>query len=344
MTYMEKEILEQPTVLKHSFEINKEVFEQITKAVKERKIKSIVFSARGSSDNSGVYLKYMFEVYCKLPLSFAAPSVITVYKSDLDFSDALVIGVSQSGAAKDVLSVIEAANRQKALTLTITNYPESPLGKAGNYHLNLGVGEEKSVAATKTFTAQMYLLGCLAAAISGREELIEEFKNIPEGIAHVFDHMETIQEVAKEMTDVKDCFVLGRGFQYGITKEIALKLQETTYIKALSFAISDFYHGPLAMTDETSTVLMLAPNDETWENSLEMIEKLNEQKSNIIVFTDNEHPIEGCKGDIVLPKHSKHAFPFLAIVAAQLFALHVSLAKGLNPDVPRSLNKVTVTV
>jgi glucosamine--fructose-6-phosphate aminotransferase (isomerizing) len=137
---------------------------------------------------------------------------------------------------------------------------------------------------------------------------------------------------------------LGRGFQYAITKEIALKLQETTYIKALPFATSDFYHGPLAMADDKSNVLVLAPVDETWVNSIEIIERLSQQNCNLYIITDKEDGLDNHENQIVIPKFSLHSFPFTCIVTAQLLALNISLNKGLNPDIPRSLNKVTVTL
>jgi len=341
---MEKEIFEQSSTLKQSLLINEKTLSIIKSELKERKIRTVIFSARGSSDNTGVYFKYMCEVYCNIPVSLAAPSVFTLYKSDLDFTDTLVIGVSQSGEAKDVLAVIEAANKQHAYTITITNYPNSPLAKAGCQHMVLGVGEEKSVAATKTFTAQLYLLGLLAATMSDNESLYEGFKNIPLSLSLVLEKADEIKRIAKLLSKKLDCFVLGRGFQYAIAKEIALKLQETTYMKALSFAISDFYHGPFALADANSNFIIIAPKDETWENSQQIIEDLKKLNSHILVITDDVHFTDDYCQYLTIPIQSVYGFPFLSIVAGQLLALHISLEKGLNPDVPRSLNKVTITV
>ena len=344
MTFMEKEISEQPSVLFETLTINKDIIKKISNEVEKRHIKTIIFSARGSSDNTGVYFKYMIEVFSHIPVSLAAPSVFTLYNSDLDFSNSLVIGVSQSGAAEDVLSVINSAKKQNALTVTLTNYTDSKLAKASDFHLHLGVGEEKSVAATKTFTSELYLLGLLAASIAKNDDLYNELLNVPNEIEHIMEKKEDIKLIAKSFAKSNDCFVLGRSFQYAIAKEMALKLQETTYIKAIPFAISDFYHGPFALADELSNIIVFAPKDETWENSIKLIDDLKKLKSKIIVITNKEIYQDKEIISLILPKISTYAFPYAGMVAGQLLALYTSLEKGLNPDVPRSLSKVTITV
>ncbi|MCK4552126.1 MAG: SIS domain-containing protein [Tenericutes bacterium] len=340
MTFMEKEIFEQPDRLVESYLYNKEKFKVIRDEIKKRKIKSVIFTARGSSDNSGIYFKYLCEVICRIPVSFAAPSVITLYDSEIDLLDSLVIGVSQSGQAEDVLSVIDSANKQGVLTVTITNYEDSPIAKAGNFHLHLHVGEEKSVAATKTFMAQMYLLGMLVSYMSDDEQLYKDLIQVPNEIAKAANNKH-IEVMAKKFINVKDCFILARGYNYAIAEEFALKLQETTYIKALSYAISDFYHGPLALMDNTSNFIVLAPDDETSDNSYDMIEAIKQRDSSIIIFTDSSKYSK--ENTLSLQKNSRYITPYTYIITAQLFALKVSLGKGINPDVPRGLKKVTIT-
>jgi len=193
ITHMEKEIFQQKSCLENAYKINLNVLENISSHLKRNKIKSVIFAARGSSDNSGVLFKYLFETICKIPVSFAAPSVITLYNSKIDYSSSLVIGVSQSGQAADVLAIVEEANSQKAMTITITNYPESPLARAGSYHLFLDTGEEKSVAATKTFMTQMYLLGLLVGFIDNNETMIDDFKKLPKKLDLENSVLETIK-------------------------------------------------------------------------------------------------------------------------------------------------------
>ncbi|MCK5731655.1 MAG: SIS domain-containing protein, partial [Tenericutes bacterium] len=146
---------------------------------------------------------------------------------------------------------------------------------------------------------------------------------------------------AKKFINVKDCFILARGYNYAIAEEFALKLQETTYIKALSYAISDFYHGPLALMDNNSNFIVLAPDDETSDNSYDMIEAIKQRDSSIIIFTDSSKYSK--ENTLPLQKNSRYITPYTYIITAQLFALMVSLGKGINPDVPRGLKKVTIT-
>lgn len=341
MTHMQQEILEQPIRLKESFEYNYPVLQEIAKEFREKKIHHIVLAARGSSDKAGIYFKYLSEIKLSIPVTFAAPSVVTIYKKDVDYADSLVIGVSQSGQAKDVIAVLDSANRQNAMTVTITNYENSQLAKTGKYHLHLHVGEEKSIAATKTFTAQLFLLGLLVSLIGQDKPFENALFELPNILKNVLGRIDEIQGLAKLYANVKSCFVLGRGYQYAIAEEVALKLMETTYIHAFSYAFSDFYHGPLALADEHAHALIFAPSDETFDNSLEMISELKKKKVHLIVFSD--HEIKGLEHVLVLPKASPEVMPMVNVVAAHLFAMFVAIEKGLNPDSPRSLKKVTIT-
>lgn len=341
ITHMEQEIFQQKSCLENAYKININVLEDIAAHLKHNKIKSVIFAARGSSDNSGVLFKYLFETLCKIPVSFAAPSIVTLYKSKIDYSSSLVIGVSQSGQAADVRAIIESANEQKAMTITITNYPDSPLAKAGSYHLFLDTGEEKSVAATKTFMTQMYLLGLLVGYIGEDKGLIEDLKTLPDKLDLTSKVLQQIKNEAQAFKTVNSAFILGRGYQYAIAKEFALKMQETTYIQALSYSIADFYHGPFAMISKDSFAIVLVPEDETYEDGVKMLEALKKADSQVLVLTTDKSL--DAERKIVIPSISKYQAPFVNIFVGQYFCLNLALAKGLNPDEPRGLKKVTVT-
>jgi glutamine---fructose-6-phosphate transaminase (isomerizing) len=340
-TYMEREIFQQPNSLREAYNFNKLMYKKIVEEVKKKDIKSIIFAARGSSDNSGVYFKYLCESIYKIPVSFAAPSIITLYKSKIDYSSSIVIGVSQSGQAEDVLNVIEEANSQGAITITITNYESSALAKSGQFHLFLNTGEEKSVAATKTFMTQMYLLGLLVGHISEDESLIKDLQTVPDALEMSTDTVNVVKHYAEKFSDVESAFVLGRGFLYSIVKELALKLQETTYIHALSYSIADFYHGPFAMISEKSFCIVLLSEDESYNDGLNMLKALKKAEAKRLVITTDATVAE--ENLIVIPKISKYTAPFVNIFIGQYFCLKLALARGLNPDQPRGLNKVTIT-
>lgn len=341
MTLMQQEIYEQIELLPKSVQFNQSTMAQIGKIVKEKKIQFVVYTARGSSDNAGIYFKYLLEVHAGMVVSFAAPSVITLYEGKPHLTNTLVIGVSQSGKAKDVYAVLELAKTQGAVTVAITNHSDSPLAQLADFHLDLAMGSEKSVAATKTFTAQMLLLAHLANHLSLNDSLQSDLSQVYSLMKETLKQDSHIQEVAKQFIHDESVFVLGRGYSYGVADELALKLQETAYIKAMAFATSDFYHGPFALANKDSKFIVLAPQDSSYQNSKEIIEKIEELGAQVLVFTCAKQAKEP---KITLPNAPQSMVVFPLILASQLLSLYISLAKGLNPDTPRGLKKVTITV
>jgi glucosamine--fructose-6-phosphate aminotransferase (isomerizing) len=341
MTWMETEILEESQKIKDAFQENAKKVQDIAALIKTRNIRKIVVAARGSSDNSGNYFKYLCEVAVGIPVAFAAPSVITVYDGKLDLSDTLTIGISQSGQAEDVLAVLNLAKKQKGLAVSVTNAAGSPLATAADFHLFLAAGEEKSVAATKSFVSQMFVLAMLVSAIAEDGTLSDELQKLPRLLEETYRLKYTIARQTAALTGVSSCYVLGRGFNNAIAHEFALKLQETCYMEALGFATSDFHHGPFALVDAKTNILLLAPSDKTMKDSLEMIAKLKKTGARIIAFTDDMNlPVEN---KILLSRVHEYISPFLYVLAAQMFACDLAIKKGNDPDSPRGLKKVTVT-
>ena len=231
MTLMWKEIMEQPEVLKNCQKVNAEVIAKAAAEIKSRKISSVVIAARGTSDHAAIYGKYVFETLLGIPVVLAAPSVVTVYGGKLKLQESLVIGISQSGKAGDAAEILKAGNACGAVTVAVTNYNDSPLAALAGYHLFCAAGDEKSVAATKTFSAQMYLLAMLATELSGDAALKEKFERVPQNLTGVFAIADTVKDIVKRYRFMKECFVLARGFNYPIAMESALKIQETSYIR-----------------------------------------------------------------------------------------------------------------
>jgi glutamine---fructose-6-phosphate transaminase (isomerizing) len=344
MVMMQKEILEQPEALTKCLEYNSSVITEIVKKIDTRKIRSVVIAARGTSDHAGIYGKYIIESTIGLPVAMAAPSVFTVYKKDMDLSDSLVIGLSQSGKAADVLEVIKGANSCGAISVTITNDIESPLAKEANYHLYCNSGVEKSVAATKTFITEMYLLAQLVAEWTGDNSIKNELSEIPGNISKIFDGLDYITEKVERYRFMNECFVLARGVNYSIAMESALKIQETSYVRAKAYATSDFHHGPFAMIQKDMPVIVYAPNGPSLKDTTEMILKLKGSEAEIIVISNNSEVLEQGNTSFTIPDTSNDMIsPFYNIIIAQLFACRLSLVKGLNPDSPRGLSKVTIT-
>lgn len=343
-TLMRQEIFSQSTVLKNTYQTNLALAEKLAAVVKEKGIKNIMACARGSSFNSLLYFKYLCEIYAGIPVTFVNPSVITLYEGKLNMKNTLILAVSQSGKALDVLTVMQEGERQGALTVAVTNNLQSPLAQNAKYHFFLDVGEELSVAATKTFTAQMLIMKMLASSLTeGGEQMPARMLKLPLLFERVFALEERIDKLAEQLTDTKQMIVLSRGISLAAGQEIALKLQETCYLNARSYAISDFYHGPFALVDSASCVLVFALKGKTLEDAKVMLEKLEERGCKIILFTQSGELAEKYQNSLLLPDTDETLAPFTAVAAGQILSLLLSLKRGLNPDKPRGLNKVTIT-
>jgi len=344
ISHMEQEILEQPIILSKISDTNLNIIKEISKIVKRNKIGNIVVAARGSSFNASVYFKYLCEIYSGLSVTFAAPSVTTIYGAQLKFINCLVLGVSQSGKAKDCIAVLKAANKQNCVTVAVTNDENSEMAKEAKYHLFLDAGLEKSVAATKTFTAQMYLLANLASGIRENENLMLNLTKVSSLVFDVINRNKEIIELSKKFINVNDLYVLARGINYATCLETALKIQETSYVKAKGIAISDFYHGPMAVLDEKTNVLLIAPSGKTYKDAEAVAAKIKNLNGYLTVFTDSAELSKLSDTSIILPKCDESISPFAYVTCSQLFCLYLSLLKKIDPDNPRNLQKVTVTV
>lgn len=344
MTKMWEEIMEQPRVLSKCLDKNSQTIMAIVKTIKEREIHSVIIAARGTSDHAAVYGKYVIELMTGIPVSLASPSVFTLYEKTLKLKGSLVIGISQSGEAADVLEVIKGANKEGAVTVGITNFEDSPLATHSSFHLNCECGEEKSVAATKTFTAQMFLLASLVAEWTEDEDMKKALGLLPELITETFKISDQIINNVKRYRFMNECFVLARGINYAVALETSLKIQETTYVRAKAYASSDFHHGPFAMIDDNMPVFIFAPNGPSINDMTEMIKKLKDKGADITIISNNEEILKMGDCSFKIPQTASDMIsPFINVVVAQMFACQLALAKGLNPDSPRSLNKVTIT-
>ena len=344
MTKMWNEIWEQPLALERCHDKNISVIQTIAESLNGRQIDQIVLAARGTSDHAAVYGKYVLEMLTGIPVCLAASSVYTIYQRSLKLKNALVVGVSQSGRAADVLEVLKGANQCGAVTVGITNYDDSPIAAEAQYHLNCEAGVEKSVAATKTFTTQLYLIAHLAAQWSGDGDFQQELLTVPERISHTFEAAGAIENAVARYRFMQECFVLARGINYAISLEAALKIQETTYVRAKAFATSDFQHGPIAMVDSDIPVFLYAPEGPSFADMSAMAGRMRDSGIETVVISNNRELLHmGACGFAIPDTQNDMISPFFNVVVAQMFACQLALVKGLNPDSPRGLNKVTIT-
>ncbi len=344
MSLMLKEIAQQPAVLEKTIKAESKKLDKIGKFLKDRNIDFIVLVARGSSDNAALFGRYLLETKCGIPVSLSAPSVYTLYKSRLNLNRALVVGVSQSGEGSDINQVLSNAKKYGAFTLGITNNGRSLITKTADETLLIQTGKEKSVAATKTYTGQMLHFYLLANALLKESERID-LEEIPAFANEALKLESQVKEIAERYTFMENCVVVGRGLNYGNSFELALKLMETCYVVAERFSSADFFHGPLAIIERRFPVIMFAPKGVTKKSNSDLLKRLKELNADSFSITNDDQIAKLSSRTIHMPKEiDEFLSPIPFVIPAQMFAAVLSEAKGLNPDAPRSLSKITKTL
>ena len=344
MSLMLAEIAEQPGALERTIAAERGKITKLANTLKSRDIDLIVLVARGSSDNAALFGRYLLEITTGIPVSLSAPSVHTVYGARLKLDHALVVGVSQSGEGEDINRVLENARQGGAYTVGITNEPNSTMTRLVDEALFMHGGRERSVAATKTFTGQMVLFYMLAAGLASGTPAFS-YEAIPEFTARALEQKPAILELVQRYVFMENCVVVGRGLAYANAYELALKLMETCYVVAERFSSADFLHGPLAMVERHFPVILFAPPGVMLPGVKSLIERLRELKADTLAITSDLNAASLCTRSIIMPREiDEFLAPIPYIVPGQLFAALLAEAKGLDPDAPRSLSKVTRTL
>ncbi|HEY9595782.1 MAG TPA: SIS domain-containing protein [Spirochaetia bacterium] len=342
---LEREIGEQPEALGRTVEGNVKVAESLARDIAARGVSYVMIAARGSSDNAGVYAKYLFQAFNGLPVAMATPSLYTFYHRPPRLSNVLVLGISQSGQSEDIVEVLSEAKRQGVLTAAITADGSSPLAGKADHTLLLHTGKEKAVAATKTFSCSLAAIACVSTALEKSQERWSALRGLPEvAAATIKAAAGTAAARAERYRYMKRCVVISRGFTYAIAMEIALKLKELTYITAEPYSSADFQHGPMAMIEEGFPVVLVAPSGTLLPAMEEFMKGLAERQAEIIAISDSPDVLRQGALQFPLPaKVPEWLTPMIAVMPGQLLAMNLAKAKGLNPDAPRGLHKVTVT-
>ncbi len=345
MINLEKEIRQQPEVLSTVVKNNEAVAEKIVAAAKEKGICGIYFAARGTSDHACIYAQYLFGIVAGLPCMLGTPSVFTKYNSHVDLSKYLVIGVSQSGKAEDVLEVLRQAKADGAVTVAVTNEMSSPMAAEAEHHMFCGAGTEYSIAATKTFTSQMMILALLAAKWAGNSELLSDLANVPAKVAELIENLDgQLGDIAEKYQNMPGAVLLGRGISYCIALEGALKMLETNKIKMKGYPTSDFHHGPIAQLHAGDPVFVIAPKGATVNDQLEICEKLKNVDADIFFVTDDESLVpDYAKGIIIPDTGSELTSPFVSVLVFQILACKMTIVRGIDPDKAGVINKITIT-
>ena len=339
------EIKEQPARLADLLASQRGNAERLARAIRSHRIEYVFLAARGTSDNAGRYANYLWGARNRLPLALATPSLFTYYHRPPRLKNALVVGVSQSGLSPDIVAVMEEGRRQGCLSLAITNAPHSPLAKTADFVIDVCSGREYSVAATKTYTAELFSIAMVSAALTGRESPWKELEQVPEWISGVLGQSKPIESFVQRYRYMRQCVVLGRGFNYATAHEWALKLKELTYVEAEPYSSADFQHGPIAMIERGYPVMAVAPRGKVLDAMMRVLVRLRREfEADLVVVSDSKQALSLAQVPIPLPeKIPEWLTPLVGIVPCQLFSYWLAVAKGFNVEKPRGLRKVTQT-
>ena len=337
------ELGEGPAVVERLLDVAAEPVAAVAGEVRRRGIRLLVIAARGTSDHAAVYAQYILGARNRLVVAPAAPSLTSLYASPPAMGDALVLGISQSGRSPDVVAVLEAARAQGALTVAITNDRASELAAAAEHVVELSAGPERAVAATKTYLAEIALLAMLSAALDGEPASARELRAIPGALTEALSQEATVAALAQAWAAESRCAVLARGFHYATAREWALKLKELAYVLADPYSGADFQHGPIALVGPGFPVLAVATAGPAVEDMRGLLTRLRDDGARLLVLSDVDDLLALGDG-VALPRVPEWLSPLVAIIPAQLFAYHLALARGLDPEAPRNLRKVTLTL
>jgi glucosamine--fructose-6-phosphate aminotransferase (isomerizing) len=343
MTHLQREINEQADVIANFLNVERENVRKIAQAIREFNPTFITIAARGTSDNAARYAQYLFGSKAGLQVALSAPSLHTLYEAPPNLGRALVIGISQSGRAEDVRRVLTDAKAQGALTLSITNNAESPMATSADYHINISAGEEISIAATKTYTAQLTAVAVLVAEYTGDQDLLSELDRLPDNIRATLESSQAINEWAERYRYMSQFVTIGRGYNYATAFEINLKVKELSYIIGEAYSEADFRHGPIALIQTGFPVLVVATKGNVLASVVDLLAKLQERGAELIVISNDQEALSYGQKQIVLPDVPDWISPILAIIPGQIFAMNQAIVRGLEVDKPRGLSKVTVT-
>lgn len=339
-----REIQEQPAVLERFLRTQRETTAALVAEIRRRDITHVVISARGTSDNAGRYATYALGGYNRLPVALATPSLHTLYGMPASFRNALVLGISQSGKSPDIVSVLDEARRQGALTAAITNAPQSDLAATADFVIDVQAGDERAVAATKSYTSQVAAIALLSAVLADDVQRLAELDALPAAVSATLGMNELIAATAPRYRYMSGAVVIGRGFNYATAYEMALKMKEMTYTLAEPYSSADFLHGPMAMVEEGFPVFVIAPSGKLDADHRAFLKTMRGKQAETVVISDNQALLALARTPLALPARvPEWLSPLTAILPGQMFAMHLAHTRDYDVDAPRGLKKVTET-
>jgi fructoselysine-6-P-deglycase FrlB-like protein len=340
---MRAEIGEQPAAVAATLDALLPLAEEIERLAAGTR--HVLFIARGSSDNAAVYGQYLCSVRGGRLATLASPSVATAYRAQVDLDGVLAVAVSQSGRTEEIVATQDWARGCGARTVAITNELGSPLAERADLALVTLAGEELAVPATKTFTTQLAALAVLALAIGGDRAGLERLREVPGAIQRALGAAGAAEELAARLTYVQRLVVSARGYAYAIARELALKLEEACYVTALGLSYADLEHGPIAVVDaDTPALLIAAERDAAMLDAMTALaRRCRDDGGHVYGIGGDDAFTAACHAALPDAGLPAELAPFTLVVPGQLLTEALARAKGIDPDRPRALRKVTQT-
>ncbi|HEY7565032.1 MAG TPA: SIS domain-containing protein [Acidimicrobiia bacterium] len=339
---LQEEIFTQPAVLVAALDQNQVAVDETARWMGSLDFNYVLAAARGTSDNAARYLQYLWGAKNRLNVALAAPALFGPFQSPPRINGALTVGISQSGESPDLLSVLTESQKQGRPTLAITNKAGSPMARLADRAIDIQAGPEEAVAATKTYTTQLLAIAMLSASLADDSEMAEAFAGLSPAVAQVLRDAEQVAPAVEAIAGQDRCVVVGRGFHHATSHEWALKIAELAYLVAQPFSSADFRHGPVAMVEPGLAVLAVATTGPMFDDLVDLL--IGVRSSGAVTVTITDDPRVPSDHRILIPSLPEWLSPIPAVVAAQLFSYQLALARGVDPDHPRGLRKVTKTI
>jgi glutamine---fructose-6-phosphate transaminase (isomerizing) len=313
----------------------------------------IIIIACGTSWHAGLVAEYFFEEFCRIPVEVEYASEFR-YRNPVVREGDVVIAISQSGETADTLAAIDLAKSRGAIIFGVCNVVGSSIPRATHAGAYTHAGPEIGVASTKAFTAQLTVLNMIALTVAQKKgtisdqklrELLTEMENIPSKVERVLKLNDQIKEIAYTFKDSSNFIYLGRGYNFPVALEGALKLKEISYIHAEGYPAAEMKHGPIALIDEEMPVAFIATRDSSYEKVVSNIQEVKARKGRVIaVVTEGDKLIPGMAEFVVeVPATHEALMPMVSVIPLQLLSYHIAVMRGCNVDQPRNLAK-SVTV
>jgi glucosamine--fructose-6-phosphate aminotransferase (isomerizing) len=344
MSWVEAELREQPAALERFLAAESAHATEISRGLVREDVRYLLIVSRGSSSNVARYMQYLFGAVNRLPVAFATPSLYSVYDAPPELGPAAAIGISQSGASPDVVAVLAEARRQNRPTLAITNDPKSPLAQTADWTLPLHAGEERAVAATKTYLNSIAAIALLSTVAVGDAQRLRDLQAMPGTVADQIERSLAAADALDRYRDVESGSVIARGVNYGTAFEIALKIRELSGAPFEAFSSADLLHGPIAALKSGRPAIVIAPSGKTLASLRAAVDKVRERGSEVIAISDDRKFLAAA--DTAFPlvrKVPEWLSPLLTVIPGQVAAVRLARLHGADVDSPVGLTKITLT-